>query len=95
MSKNIKMDSERVSSEIEQDEVEFEALKEEIRKEQIYGYGAMNYALPKSKTNRQRFIEYIKNNYKYVVVYGEADEDREAGYDSKGRYIGDTISFSW
>ncbi len=55
----------------------------------------MNYELLKSKTNRQRFIEYIKSNYKYVVVYGEADEEREAGYDSKGRYIGDTISFSW
>lgn len=89
------MEANRVSSEEEQDQCVLESLKEEIRKEQIYGYGAMNYALPKSKMNRQIIIDYIQNNYKHVFVYGEAGEEREAGYDSKGRYIGDTISFSW
>ena len=74
-----------------------EALLKEITKHKRLGYGGICYDLPKklSLIERQYIIEYVKKNYTEVDVYGDEEDGRLAGYNHKGCYVGDCLSFSW
>jgi hypothetical protein len=74
-----------------------EALLKEITKHKRMGYGGLCYDLPKelSEIERQSVIEYVKKTYHTIDVFGDAEDGRLAGYNHKGCYIGDCLSFSW
>ena len=74
-----------------------EALLKAITKEKRGGYGGICYDIPKelSQIERQSIIEYVNKTYTDVDVYGDEKDGRLAGYNHKGCYVGDCLSFSW